>query len=148
MLRIYEITILLIATLVVFSCGTRMRTVALSDVCREPSDNAVKVEGYFRLPQVSDWIGDDYGSGQYRLLLVEKLDGGGSFVTATVSATGSHERNHIDALPASYTYDDVRINTDSGRTVSARERVAVTGRVQKDSNPCILRIERIDTLPL
>lgn len=148
MLRIYEIAILLISTLAVFSCGTRMRTVALSDVCREPSDDAVKVEGYFRLPQVSDWIGDNHGSGQYRLLLVEKLDGGGSFITATVSATGSHERNHIEALPASYTYDDVRINTDSGRTVSAGERLTVTGRVLKDSDPCILRIERIDTVPL
>jgi hypothetical protein len=148
MLRIYEIAILLIATLAVFSCGTGMRTVAMSDVCREPSDGAVKVEGYFRLPQVSDWIGDDHSSGQYRLLLVEKLDGGGSFITATVSATESHERNHIEALPTSYTYDDVRINTDSGRTVSAGERLTVTGRVLKDSSPCILRIERIDTPPL
>ncbi len=145
MLRIIQIAIVLIATLIASSCDSQVRSVALGNICHEPENGAVRVEGYFRLPQVSDWVGDDGGSGEYRLLFVEKPNGGGSFITATIPSTGSHEPNRIDALPASYTYDDVRINTNSGRSISARERLAITGRVLKNSKPCLLRIEKIDT---
>lgn len=145
MLRTTAKIFILIGTLTAFSCGSRVRSVALGTVCREPEHATVKVEAYFRLPQVSDWSGDDDGTGEYRLLLVERPTGGGSFITATVSGTASNEPNRIAALPASYTYDDVRINTDSGRTVSAGEKLAITGHVLKDSKPCILRIEKIET---
>ena len=136
--------IFLLATLIAFSCGSRVKSVALGNVCQEPVDGRVRVEGYVRLPQVSDWAADKDDSGEYRLLLVEKSNGGGSFITATISATDSHEPNRIDVLPTSYTYDDVRINTDSRRTVSTDQRLALTGSVMKDTKPCILRIEKVD----
>jgi len=145
MLRNIAKIVILISTLSVLSCSSRVKSVALSNICHEPEHGTVSVEGYFRLPQVSDWVGDTDGSAEYRLLLVEKANGSGSFITATVAGTTSHEPNRIDALPASYTYDDVRFTTNAGRAVRAGEKLLITGRVLKETKPCILQIETIET---
>jgi hypothetical protein len=63
---------------------------------------------------------------------------------ATIPASGWHEPNRIETLPISYTYNDLKINTSSGKTVSADEKLTVVGKVSKVSKPCILQVEEIE----
>lgn len=145
MLRIFGTTLILFIAVTALSCSFGTRSVAVADVCRESNDTPVRVAGYFRLPQVSDWVANGDGdAGEYKLIFAERLTGGGSFVKTTISGTGSNEPNRIAALPASYTYDDLRINTSSGKTVSPDERVFVTGRISKDPTLCVLRVEKVE----
>lgn len=128
------------------SCISSTRSLAVGEVCGEKDNTHVRVEGFFRLPQAADWVADNgTGSGEYRLIFVEKLTGGGSFIKATIPGTLSHEPNRIEALPASYTYDDLKINTSSGKTVSADEKLTVVGKISNGSKPCILQVEKIES---
>lgn len=136
----YSLLIILSASAI--SCGTR--SLAVGEVCGQNDSSRVRVEGFFRLPQAADWVTDN-GMGEYRLILAEKLTGGGSFIRATIPGTNSHEPNRIETLPVSYTYDDLKINTSSGKTVSADEKLTVIGKVSNGSNPCILQVERIES---
>ncbi len=128
------------------SCFSSTRSLAVGEVCGEKDNTHVRVEGFFRLPQAADWVADNgTGSSEYRLIFVEKLTGGGSFIKATIPGTLSHEPNRIEDLPASYTYDDLKINTSSGKTVSADEKLTVVGTVSNGSKPCILQVEKIES---
>ncbi|CAN5418400.1 hypothetical protein BH10ACI3_BH10ACI3_16520 [soil metagenome] len=140
--------IMVIAALVLLasSCGMTAQKVALNQMCQQPDNALIRTEGFFRLPQTSDRSDmTDIEPDRYRLLLVEKSNGAGAFITAIVGGTDTKERNRIDMLPVSYTYNDFHINTDAGTQLSARDKVAVAGRVLKDSRPCVLRVERIET---
>lgn len=120
--------------------------IAVNEACKQPENQAVKVEGYFRLSQTpGEPFASESNSPNYILLLVEKVNGTGAFVTAIVPVTNSRERNHMDTLPASYTYNDLHINTDSGKQVSAGDKVALTARIAKDSRSCVLNVEKIET---
>lgn len=82
---------------------------------------------------------------EHILIIVEKENGTGTFVNAVVRTTDSHEPNRIASLPSSYTYADLHIITDSGIETSLKDRLKITGRIAKDSKPCILEIEKIET---
>lgn len=127
------------------SCGNQAAAVAVNEACKQTEKRAVKVEGYFRLPQSSEPpLTGENDSGSYMLLLVEKENGTGSFINVQVPFTGSKEPNRLDTLPASYTYNDLHINTDSGAQISSGDKVAVSGRVLKDSKPCVVQVEKIE----
>ena len=128
------------------SCGMAPATVAVHEVCRQADDKRVLVEGYLRPRQSSDQeLTDPAAANRYNMLLVEKSSGTGAFITVLIEGTGSHEPNRMDKLPISYTYNDVRINTSSGQQVTADERLLITGSVMKESKPCVLQVEKIDT---
>ena len=127
------------------SCGDQATAVAVNEACKQTENRSVKVEGYFRLPQSSaPPLTGENDPRSYMLLLVEKENGTGSFINVQVPFTGSKERNRLDTLPASYTYNDLHVNTDSGAQVSSGDKVAVTGQVLKDSKACIVRVEKIE----
>ena len=135
--------------LVIASCEKQVTEVAVNEACKQNEDRAVRVEGYFRLLQSSEPpVPAEIDPQSYMLLLVEKENGTGSFLNVQVPFTASKERNRLDALPQSYTYSDLHINTDSGLQASAVDRVAVTGQVTKDSRSCVLQVDKIETAQL
>lgn len=128
------------------SCGNTPATVAINEVCRQKENGRVSVEGYLRLRQSSEQeLASQMDANRYNLLLVEKSSGTGAFITVAIPGTGSHEPNRIDELPVSYTYNDVRINTNSGKQVTTDNRLLMTGSVVKESKSCVLQVDKIDT---
>lgn len=128
------------------SCGNTPVTVAVHDVCRQSDNKRVSVEGYLRLRQSSEQETSDItATKHYNLLLVEKSSGTGAFITVSIPGTDSKEPNRIDELPVSYTYNDVKINTNSGKQVTSDDRLLITGSVSKESKSCILQVDKIDT---
>ena len=143
--KIYLAIAIAIAT-AICSCGITPATVAVHEVCRQTDRKRVSVEGYLRLRQSSEQETSDTSNAKlYNLLLVEKSSGTGAFITVSIPGTGSHEPNRIDELPVSYTYNDVRIYTDSGKQVTTDDRLVITGSVMKESKPCVLQVDKIDT---
>jgi hypothetical protein len=126
------------------ACRGGGKAVAFADVCREEQHALVSLEGYLRLPVISE-AGALPGSRQ--LLLVEKANGAGGFLPVVAEDSQTGEPNHVAELPLSYTYKDFRIFTDDGAEVNADERLRVTGEVVKDFNLCALRIHRIEARP-
>ena len=123
-------------------CGRVAEKVALSDVCQKEQNAVVNVEGFLRLPIVNN---DDPSAPVYTLLLVERLNGTGNFLTTQVPATDKNEPNRIGTLPASYTYKDFHVVTNNGKTASSNDRVNVTGEVSKRDSGCVLKISKIET---
>lgn len=131
------------------SCVRQPTAVALQDTCKQTDKQFVKIEGYFRLPESTDPLkqaGEHPGT--QALLLVEKGNGTGSFVKAMVTMTSNKERNRLDTLPVSYTYDDLHIYTDSGARASPDEKIMVTGEVSRETIPCVLQVEKIETVSM
>lgn len=125
-------------------CG-KSEPIAIGEVCRNEAGKIVTVEGYLRLPEAT---GPESTGGDprdtYTLLLVERPNGTGGFLITNIKATSAREPNRIGNLPLSYTYDNLRVFTDRGNTVSARDRIAVTGKVAKSSDGCELDVLKID----
>lgn len=141
-----KITLGIVMIMGLLSCGMAPATVAVHEVCRQPDNKRVSVEGYLRLRQSSEQETSDTGAtNRYNLLLVEKSSGTGAFIAVSIPGTGSHEPNRIEELPVSYTYKDVRINTNSGKQVTTDDRLIITGSVMKESKPCVLQVDKIDT---
>lgn len=126
------------------ACRGGGKTVAFADVCREEPHALVSLEGYLRLPVVSEGGGRE---GARQLLLVEKANGAGGFLPVVAQDSMTGEPNHVAELPLSYTYKDFRIFTDDGAEVNADERLRVTGEVVKGFNRCALNIHRIEARP-
>ena len=102
------------------------------------------VEGYLRLPMSTDSPARTSNRlKEQMLIIVEKINGTGSFLTAAVRTSDSSERNHITTLPLSYTYADLQIITDSGSLVTADDKVRVSGRIVRDARECVLEVETI-----
>ena len=60
------------------------------------------------------------------------------------SMTKTNEPNKIAMLPASYTYDDLHIYTNSGKQITTDDRVKVTGEVSKKDSGCVLNVSKIE----
>jgi len=134
------------AMLLATACGRQASAVAVSDACHQPAGTLVVVEGFLRLPmstdspaRTSDRLKDQ------TLIVVEKVNGTGNFLTAAVRTTDNSERNRIATLPLSYTYADLQIITDSGGRVTADDKVRVAGRIARDARECVLEVETIQS---
>lgn len=136
---------ILLSVAVASLCGCRegAKAVSFADVCREENHALVALEGYMRLPVLMEERVLEQGTRQ--LLLVEKENGTGGFLPIMAQDSKTKEPNRIAELPLSYTYKDLRIYTEDGSTVSASERLRVTGEVVKDLNSCVLKVQRIET---
>ena len=128
----------------VAACGRQISAVAVGDACQKAGGSVVMVEGYLRLPMSTDSPARTSNSlNEQMLIIVEKINGTGSFLTAAVRTSDSSERNHITTLPLSYTYADLHIITDSGSRVTADDKVRVSGRIVRDARECVLEVETI-----
>jgi len=135
------------AILFITSCGDGSVMMPVSEVCRNPERSRVRVRGYLRLPISQELVvREPVRAEEQRLIIVEKSNGTGAFVSTTALTTNSAEPNRIGSLPISYTYDDLHIFTDSGRQVSADEVVNVTGEVMKTEVRCVLKVTKIEAL--
>ena len=137
---------LTVAAVLIAGCNSSARRVVLSDVCQSEQGNVISVEGYLRLPILNhDESSDSESQNSYKLLLVERPNGTGGFLTTSTRATVTNEPNRIRDLPVSYTYNDFQVFTNTGEAASADDRVIVTGEVRRDIKPCVLRIDKIET---
>ena len=134
------------AMLLVTACSRRASAVAVSDACREPAGTIVMVEGFLRLPMSIDSPARHSDRlKEQMLIIVEKINGTGNFLTAAVRTSDSNERNHISTLPMSYTYADLQIITDTGSRITADDKVRATGRIVRDTRECVLEGETIQS---
>ncbi|CAN5413690.1 hypothetical protein BH10ACI2_BH10ACI2_00720 [soil metagenome] len=128
-------------------CNSVQKRVAMADVCQKDQGSIVSVEGYLRLPILNNEESrDEESQNTYTLLLVERPNGTGGFLTTSTRATVTNEPNRIRDLPVSYTYNDFSVFTDTGQVASADDRVIVTGHVYRNAKPCILKIDKIETV--
>ena len=143
MIRLFSLTMVLAF---VAACGSQANSTSVTDVCRFSDKSSVRVEGYLRLPIAVDVVvREPVKTEEHLLIIVENINGTGAFVTTSVSTTKNNEPNKIAALPMSYTYDDLHIYSNSGKQITADDRVNVTGEVSKSENGCVLKISKIET---
>lgn len=148
MTKAAHILIILAFMTLLWSCGSQPVTVAVNEVCGQSDKKWVSVEGYLRLRQSSDQETASAAANRYNLLLVEKGSGTGAFIAVSVPGSGTNTPNNIDELPISYTYNDLHINTDSGKQVAATDKIIVTGEISKETRPCFLRVDKIESSPV
>jgi len=133
-----------IIMLSVAACGRQISAVAVGDACQKAAGSVVTVEGFLRLPMSTDSPARTSDSrNEQMLIIVEKINGTGNFLTAAVRTSDSSERNHITTLPLSYTYADLQIITVSGSRVTADDKVRISGRIARDARECVLEVETI-----
>lgn len=139
-------TALISSTTLLAGCAKSGEPVSFADVCLNENDAVVSIEGYLILPNyMSPATNQKDGTINYQLYLTLQPDGKGQTVLTSVAGTSSNEPNRIADLPSmGYTYKDFQIFTDQGSTVSAADKVRVTGKLVKNTNSCQIRVEKIE----
>lgn len=143
-------TILIIALLAAAACSKPAEPAAIADICGNPNDTLVSAEGYLVLPKQMT-IRTIYGKREnrktYQLFLVSQPDAKGESVRTIVTGTASDGRNVIrDLPPTEYTFRDLLIYTNDGKTVGAGSRLKVTGTVTQAGadRACDLAVTKIE----
>ena len=142
--------IIFLATLLFqFGCGSSPVQVEVKDVCSQPEGANVSVVGYLSLPNFMERMSYRKGSSvsvSYTLFLMTKPDATGESVRTLL--WGSHEGkpNKIKPLPEKYTWNDLLVYTDDGKTLGAGQIVKLTGKTQKnDKGGCDVNVQKIET---
>ncbi len=132
--------------LIYVGCSSSPVESAVANVCVSEDASLVRTRGYLRLPMATDVILREPVPAEERrkLIVVEKPNGTGAFVTAFVTSTDRGEPNRVGVMPASYTYNDLHVYSNAGKVISPDEPVLVTGRVKKSAANCTLDVEEIE----
>ena len=150
MKRIVVLGLMIGLTFVFVACSSEPPVeVAHGDVCKlENDDKVVMTEGYFKLG-LSMYCSDT--SGQYRcgLDFVSARDVEDGFSVDVVEGEGNNE---LSPLPDSYTDADMKIQSDSGETVTQNDKVRITGDLSVSQDPvsndmvCYMYVDKVELL--
>ena len=132
----------------VAGCGGNPVSVEIKDVCSQPEGTNVAVEGFLSLPNLMERISHRQGksvSVSYTLFLMTKPDATGESVRALLWGSHEGQPNKIKPLPEKYTWNDLLVYTDDGKTLGAGQVVKLTGKTQKnDKGGCDINVRKIE----
>lgn len=131
-----------------FGCSKPI-PVEVKDVCSQPEGTSIIIQGYISLPQVIDTIqmtrkGRIEAVG-LQLFLMTKADATGDSVKTTFWTSDKSEPNKIKPLPKGYTWNDLLVYTDDGKTIGPGKVVKITGEVKpNDKSKCEVNVTKIE----
>lgn len=147
------LTFIVISLLLLLSGCSEPKPIAveIKDVCSQPTGTNVTISGYLSLPElmeVTKYTRNGQGvSINYKLFLMTKQDATGDAVAVILFATGISEPNKIKTLPDKYTWNDLIVYTDEGKTTMAGNLVKLSGKVNpNDKNGCQVNVMKIENL--
>jgi hypothetical protein len=123
--------------------------VEIKDVCAKGEGVKIITTGYISLPKTIDTVqltrkGAIEAVG-LQLFVMTKTDATGDAVKATFWVSDKSEPNKIKPLPKVYTWNDLLVYTDDGRTLAAGQLVKVTGTVKPDERTgCEIDVAKIE----
>lgn len=121
----------------------------IKDVCSQPEGTDVIIEGFISLPKVIETIqltrkGQIEAVG-LQLFLMTKADATGDSVKTTFWTSDKGEPNKIKPLSKGYTWNDLLVYTDDGKTIGPGKVVKVTGEVKpNEKNKCEVNVTKIE----
>ena len=121
----------------------------IKDVCSQPEGTDVIIQGFISLPQVIDTI-QMTRQGRIekvglQLFLMTKADATGDSVKTTFWVSDKSEPNSIKPLSKGYTWNDLLVYTDDGKTIGPGKVVKVTGEVKpNDKSKCEVNVTKIE----
>lgn len=121
----------------------------IKDVCSQPEGTDVIIQGFISLPQVIDTVqltrkGRIEAVG-LQLFLMTKADATGDSVKTTFWVSDKSEPNKIKPLSKGYTWNDLLVYTDDGKTIGPGKVVKVTGEVKPDDkSKCEVNVTKIE----
>jgi hypothetical protein len=132
-----------------FGCGKTIVPVEVKDVCAQPEGARIMTQGYISLPQTIDTIqltkGGSIVAVGLQLFLMTKPDASGEAVRATFWTSDKNEPNKIKPLPRAYTWNDLLVYTDDGKTLGAGKIVKITGEIKPDDKyKCAVSVTKIE----
>ena len=136
-------------TIFLFSCSSKPVAIEIKDVCSQPEGANIIIQGYISLPQQIDTIqlikkGSISAVG-LQLFLMTKADATGDSVKTTFWTSDKGEPNKIKPLPKDYTWSDLLVYTDDGKSLGAGKIVKITGAVSpNDKSKCEVNVTKIE----
>lgn len=121
----------------------------IKDVCSQPEGTDVIIQGFISLPQVIDTI-QMTRQGRIekvglQLFLMTKADATADSVKTTFWTSDKGEPNRIKPLPKGYTWNDLLVYTDDGKTLGGGQIVKVTGTIEpNDKSKCSVNVNKIE----
>ncbi len=123
--------------------------VEIKDVCSQPEGAKVIIQGLISLPQVIETIqmtkGGRIEAVGLQLFLMTKADATGDSVKTTFWVSDKGEPNKIKPLSKGYTWNDLLVYTDDGKTIGPGKVVKVTGEVKpNEKSRCEVNVSKIE----
>lgn len=131
-----------------FGCSKPV-AVEVKDACSQAVGSSVIVQGYISLPERIETIqltrkGAIEAVG-LQLFVMTKTDASGDSVRTTFWTSDKGEPNKIKPLTKGYTWNDLLVYTDDGKTIGPGKLVKVTGKVEADDKyKCIVNVGKIE----
>ena len=148
-MRILKLTIIAMI-LGMFSCSSKPVALEIKDVCLQPIGTNVEITGFISLPQLISTIqlrkGGAIKAVGLQLFMMTKADATGDAVMTTFWTSDTGEPNKIKPLPMnSYTWKDLLVYTDDGKSLGAGKVVKITGTVSpNDKSKCEVNVTKIE----
>lgn len=145
-------TLIFVAMTLLSGCGTNPPVaVEVKDACTKAVGTNVVLKGFFSLPkqlEVTKYTRGGQGAGiNYKLILMTKKDATGDAVFVNMSGTVDPRPNKIKMLPDNYTWNDLVVYTEDGKTLAAGEAVQLTGTIAPDDkDKCRIDVSKIERL--
>lgn len=143
--------VLTITVVVVLLSGCSRKAVPLQikDVCAQPKGTKVEIQGYVSLPKEIETIqlrrGQRIESVGLQLYLMTKADATGDAVMATFWVSDKSEPNKIKPLSKGYTWNDLLVYTNDGKSAGAGALIKVTGETEpQDKAGCRVNVSKIE----
>jgi hypothetical protein len=135
-----------------FGCGSKPIPMEIKDVCKQPIGTNVEISGYISLPKQIKTLQLMKGGGVIasglQLFMMTKQDATGDAVMSTFWTTPKTEGepNKIKPLPINgYTWNDLLVYTNDGKSVGAGKLIKVTGETFADEkNGCFIDVYKIE----
>lgn len=135
--------------LLLSACSKKAVPVQIKDVCAQPKGTKVEIQGYISLPKEIETIqlrrGQRIESVGLQLYLMTKADATGDAVMATFWVSDKSERNKIKPLGEGYTWKDLLVYTDDGKTAGPGTVIKVTGETEPHEKVgCRVNVSKIE----
>ena len=136
------------AGVIAFGCGKPV-AVEVKDACSQPIGSTVIVQGYISLPKQIETVqltrkGAVEAVG-LQLFLMTKADATGDSVRTTFWTSDKGEPNKIKPLPKGYTWNDLLVYTNDGKSVEAGKVIKITGKTEADETyRCQIDVNKIE----
>ena len=104
-------------------CSKKAAPLQIKDVCAQPKGTKVEIQGYISLPKEIETIqlrrGQRIEAVGLNLYLMTKADATGEAVMTTFWVSDKSEPNKIKPLGEGYTWKDLLVYTNDGKTAGA-----------------------------
>ena len=133
---------------VLIAACSKPAAIEIRDVCQKPAGTDVSIEGYLSLPNNMEMTRYRKGgelSISYQLFLMTKLDATGDSVRVILWGSPEGKPNKIQPLPEKYTWKDLLVYTDDGKTVGPGRLVKLSGTVKpNEKGKCDVHVYKIE----